>query len=388
MKESQNNLLKVIGYELNNASRETVCDISDWEGVLAEAGKHGLINFAIDSAGRLELSEKNKDVIAKCKNISLQKIVTGTHVEKMQNELLQLLQKNDIPYCVLKGTSISSLYEKPRLRPSGDVDVYIPPEHIKHASEIMLADGYKYYQTTTTYHMSYVKNGVEIEVHNTLPGMPKGKSGENLSFLKNLDKRADKIASGNLLLAYPNTCDNGIIQMCHILHHILDEGMSLRLLCDWMMLVKNRMPDENWNTEICQVYQKAGLDKMAKLLTKTCILYLGMAGTNFSWCMETSDDACKRFIEFIFEQVDREVIRASKKTSSENNYEGELKVNTWEYNGSHYLINAIKRNIVMVLTGKRGIKTIINIMKKRNADAKLLLNLCLFTRNRVRDYAK
>lgn len=389
MERVKKDLLTLLGYELNGFLSDDSLQDMDIQAVLHEASKHSVLNFIIDALGTL----KSKGIVMfddvyleQYKNRSIRSIVIGSEVDSLQNEVIDLFTDKSIPYCILKGSSISSMYEKPRLRPSGDIDIYVNPSLISEASEIMIQNGYRYQNTTTSYHKSFIKGGIEVELHNSLPGLPRGRSGRSLLFLKELDKRSVSYEKDGKTIYFPNTCDNGIIQMCHILHHILDEGINLRLLCDWMMLVKSKISDAFWENELLEIYTRAGLNKMAMLLTKTCKIYLGFRTDNCTWCDGVSKKECSRFIDFIFSKVDEDNERKGKEQVGER-YEGQLSEQVWEYNTIQYGMKAIYRNMVLLFSGKRNILRICEILVKRKDSIKLLVNLRLFSKKRAIDYA-
>lgn len=394
MTKEQNILIELLKFEFNGNMDVGVLQNVNWDKVIEEAAYQKMFPFVVDALG--DLVKKHSDIdlqiepqllnLAKAK--LLQTIGRNVEIIQRQKQVLDALQAEHIDACIIKGTSISVFYKKPNLRSLGDLDIYVKPVQIGMASDVIMKLGYQYEKTSTQYHTSFLKDAYEIELHNSVAGLPYGCARTQLLFMKDLYERGEKgdVKYGNYHV--PNTCDNGLIQLLHILHHIKHRGMKLRLLYDWMMYVDKNVSDEIWEKQLKNVYEAVHLDKMAKLVTKLCKSYLGLANTDITWCDDILDKDCIALLEYVMIHDEE---RAKRQASGENMVcENELKEDVWEVKGgttrASFLV-VVGRNIMAILQGKKTARQCIGYYRERKYNADKLVKLNLFDKSTVGEYA-
>lgn len=149
-------------------------DLSEWEGLIDNAIKHGVAPFLWhrfqSSNFSSELPENIRKRFAKC---YLQSAGRGVIIRNQLFEILELLNKNDIPVIVLKGAYFAdSIYQDFSIRPMQDIDILIRENDSGRVEKALLSVGYNSLFGVNTplnrrIHYSYKRPGwgVPIEVH-------------------------------------------------------------------------------------------------------------------------------------------------------------------------------------------------------------------------------
>ncbi len=96
----------------------------------------------------------------------------------------------------------------------------------------------------------------------------------------------------------PSQYVNGIVLLEHIAHHMMG-GIGLRQVLDWLVYVNAVLDDEHW-PKFQKMAQKAGLEDLAKAVTKTGMLYFGLPD-RITWCKEFDSEICTQFLNYMFE---------------------------------------------------------------------------------------
>lgn len=384
---SQKLLLELLKFYFSNNMIEIDYSLVDWEELFLEAQYHKVIPFVYEALYKLDVINKCKsdqlnDVLNRMKSKSMQTIFNNSRLIAFQKELMSKFEEASVPVCVLKGTSLMINYPQMMCRALGDIDLYVKPDSFERANNVLLELDFKYENTTTQYHKSYVKNGVEVELHNAVAGLPGGKSGHNLVFLENIYERGlvGQLEYGNNRI--PNVCDNGIVQLLHIFHHATERGLKLRLLCDWMMFVDKNLNDDIWNESIFEIYKSANLDYMAKILTKICKDHLGLENENITWCDEIKPNEYRPFLDAVMKK-DEIIVRSS----SEPEYEHDLRQDVWEYREGLYWVNVLLRNIKLICSGKRTVVQCFEFAKEKRMEQKKIISLNILQKKCVKDYS-
>lgn len=138
-----------------------------------------------------------------------------------------------------------------------------------------------------------------IEVHCAVARTPQGKAGANLdAIMASAVDEAKEVKLGDSRFLTLSPGHQAIALLMHMQKHMTSSGIGLKQLCDWMMFAAS-VSVEEW-TDILPLLQQTGLKKYAQIMTKTCVLYLGMPLGNCAWCAMAEDEICHLAIEDIF----------------------------------------------------------------------------------------
>lgn len=207
---------------------------------------------------------------------------------RAQNDLARLLEKEGIPYAVIKGTSAAAYYPKPDLRALGDVDFLVLPEDLPRATAALEQAGYRKGEDGHDCHVLFRFNGVRFEMHFETSGIPYGETGEIIrTFLQDTPLQAIPRDGGMV----PDPVRHGLILLLHMQHHMLGEGLGLRHLCDWACFVAGAEQDELWQETLLPFLQEIGLYRYAQVMTKTCHNYLNIPCP--VWAQSVENEVCR-----------------------------------------------------------------------------------------------
>ena len=155
--------------------------------------------------------------------------------------------------CILKGQGNALLYPHPSSRIPGDVDVWVMAnrEELRHiALSLTEGDGSSLQESLN--HIGLTVHGVSVELHST-PALLNSPL-HNSRLQKWLKRNADLQCSNRIALpnnagevAVPTVSFNIIYQLCHLFHHCFYEGVGLRQIVDYYLVLKNT--DFSGNTD-------------------------------------------------------------------------------------------------------------------------------------------
>lgn len=219
-----------------------------------------------------------------------------------QRKLIKLLEDNGIKCVVIKGAAASMLYPDPFLRQMGDIDLLVKRADYARACELMVNDGYEAIGNSVhadEHHREFSKFNVCFELHRRLPIVDEKNEGLIRFFEDGIDE-AETASIENVSFPVLPTVKNGLVLLFHINQH-LRVGLGLRQIVDWMMFVDKHITTSEWETEYGPLLSKLKLDKFAKIVTKACVMHLGLGGDR-AWCMDADEKTCTAFIDYIMEK--------------------------------------------------------------------------------------
>ncbi len=194
--------------------------------------------------------------------------------------LTELLR--DLPFTTFKGYASASHYPQPTNRQMGDVDIFTDEAHNTIVTKRLINDGYKPANKSHGRHIVFHKNGITLELHNEIKGIPNGQDGIRTKavdaesiirlLMDNLIETAVRVDSQHGTIVVPDDLHHGVIMLLHIAAHMLnDGGVGLRHLCDWAVYVNDvDLPQYQ------EIYKSVGLWTFACQLTAVSTLYLGL----------------------------------------------------------------------------------------------------------------
>ena len=169
-------------------------------------------------------------------------------------ELTEMLQKDGLRCCILKGQGNAVLYEGRSFalaRTPGDIDIFVLPEgnlSIKERRRVVAEYVRKKFPKTRIryQHIDYpVFPDVEVEVH----FIPTAKN--NPIYNKRIQQWAEEewlkgqgerlraeLPDGVGSIPVPSVEFNVIYQLSHLMHHFFDEGIGLRQMIDYYYVMK------------------------------------------------------------------------------------------------------------------------------------------------------
>ena len=230
----------------------------DWRQLYNFASRQALLGFCFDGIERLtkEFSEELKqnpmgrDLLMTWMGASQQIRRQNMKVNAVAGKLFSMLREDGLRCCILKGQGNALMYPNPYSRTPEDIDVWVNAsreqitEYAKKHFEI--GDDIRYH------HLETSLDGVPVELH-FFPGImnnPIYNARLQKWFRRNADLQCSNVVSlpdGIGEIAIPTTAFNVIYQLTHLYHHFFDEGIGMRQIIDYFLVV----------CDFYKVYQKS-----------------------------------------------------------------------------------------------------------------------------------
>ena len=222
----------------------------DWRQLYSFATKQTIIGICFDGIKRLseeypEELKKNpieRDLLMTWMGVSQQIRRQNMKVNGVAAKLYSMLREDGLRCCILKGQGNALMYPNAYSRNPGDIDVWVNAsreqitEYAKKHFE--LGDDIRYQHIETSV------DGVPVELHFFPCTMNNPIYNARLQkwFKRNADLQCSNVVSlpdciGEI--AIPTTAFNVVYQLCHLYHHFFDEGIGMRQIIDYFLVVND-----------------------------------------------------------------------------------------------------------------------------------------------------
>lgn len=283
MNNTETALLALLKTSLFGAPLELPEEL-DWEALLTEARAQTLVSLVY---GALP-----KEQAGAWTSLASQAKAHFMRALYEQTKLVKLLEKEKIPFVILKGCAAAIYYPTPSARTMGDVDLLVGDGYFDRAFELLQANGYIYqndYGDGRDY--SFLSGGVVFELHKRYSDE---KHDIEAVLQKGIESAETQTLYGYSFPMLPKP-ENGLVLLDHIRHHLYG-GLGLRQIVDFMLFVAS-IPDEaEFSNTYLPVLEAAGLGRLAKVVTKMCKTYFGLP-TSCTWCDKADDATAKELLE-------------------------------------------------------------------------------------------
>ena len=222
----------------------------DWQELYSFASKQALLGLCFDGIERLgkEYPEELKrnpigrellmNWMGKAQQIRRQNM----KVNAVAGKLFSMLREDGMRCCVLKGQGNALMYPNPYSRTPGDIDVWIDAsrerimEYVRKKFE--LGDDIR------LQHLETSLDGVPVELHFFPCSMNNPIYHARLQkwFRRNADLQCSHIVGlpdGAGDIAIPTSSFNVVYQLTHLYHHFFDEGIGMRQIIDYFLVVND-----------------------------------------------------------------------------------------------------------------------------------------------------
>ena len=222
----------------------------DWRQLYNFASRQALLGFCFDGIERLtkEFSEELKqnpmgrDLLMTWMGAAQQIRRQNMKVNAVAGKLYSKFREDGLRCCILKGQGNALMYPNPYSRTPGDIDVWVNAsreqitEYAKKHFEI--GDDIRFHHLETSF------DGVPVELH-FFPGImnnPIYNVRLQKWFKRNADLQCSNVVSlpdGIGEIAIPTMAFNVIYQLTHLYHHFFDEGIGMRQIIDYFLVVND-----------------------------------------------------------------------------------------------------------------------------------------------------
>ena len=236
-----------LGYKGNMSS---VVAGMDWQMLYSFASKQAILGLCFDGIERLgkEYPEELKrnpigrellmPWMGKAQQIRRQ----NRKVNIVASKLFSMLREDGMRCCILKGQGNALMYPNPYSRTPGDIDVWIDASR-----ERIMEYAQKKFELEDDIRLQHLEtslDGVPVELHFFPCSMNNPIYHARLQkwFRRNTDLQCSHIVGlpdGAGDIAIPTTAFNVIYQLTHLYHHFFDEGIGMRQIIDYFLVVND-----------------------------------------------------------------------------------------------------------------------------------------------------
>ena len=163
-------------------------------------------------------------------------------VNAVAGKLFAMLREDGLRCCILKGQGNALMYPNPYSRTPGDIDVWINASR-----ERIMEYAQKKFELEDDIRLQHLEtslDGVPVELHFFPCSMNNPIYHARLQkwFRRNADLQCSHIVGlpdGAGDIAIPTTAFNVVYQLCHLYHHFFDEGIGMRQIIDYFLVVND-----------------------------------------------------------------------------------------------------------------------------------------------------
>ena len=222
----------------------------DWQELYSVASKQALLGLCFEGIERLgkeypeELKQNpiGRELLMTWMGKAQQIRRQNMKVNAVASKLFSMLREDGLRCCILKGQGNALMYPNPYSRTPGDIDVWIDASReriMEYASKkFELGDDIR------LQHLETSLDGVPVELHFFPCSMNNPIYHARLLkwFKRNADLQCSHIVGlpeGAGDIAIPTTAFNVVYQLTHLYHHFFDEGIGMRQIIDYFLVVND-----------------------------------------------------------------------------------------------------------------------------------------------------
>ncbi len=253
--------------------------VKEWHDLYDMAKSQGVAAVVWDAVAQLPI-EYHPPRQLKMKWIAITSNIETNYDIQLSNStrLAEEFHKVGIDTFVLKGIALSKYYPIPQHRECGDLDCFLGSNYELGniiAEKLGAKVNRDYYR-----HSNFKYRQLTVENHQfCLPIRGNREMKETELHLWQLLCRSSNNYIDNTQLIAPPADFNAIFLTYHSMTHFLTEGIKLRNICDWALLLKAEQNNIDWK-EFYQICNKLNYTRIANILTYISTQYLGLTLEN------------------------------------------------------------------------------------------------------------
>lgn len=179
---------------------------------------------------------------------------------------------------VLKGMAYGQYYPEAELRESGDLDCFAIGD--THAADRAARRIGARVDDSDYKHSKIKYRGLTIENHHFLTGFNGTREGRRAErLLQELLTRGELVPIGDSALLRPTVDFDALFMLRHAQGHFLGEGIALRHLLDWHLLLERRQQELDW-PYLYNIMERIRLRPFFDLVTAWCVERTGLRITD------------------------------------------------------------------------------------------------------------
>ncbi len=256
---------------MDNCLSSNHCDLSI---------SHGVVAIIFDGlqkateAGLLSADAVSREIKMKLFSHTMQVEALSKYQYEKAKKVAEIYAEHGIRTVVLKGITAGNCYPIPLHRPCGDLDCYLLGDY-ERGNEV--ARNLGAYVDSHSYKHSYIEyEELIIENHQFFTAHRGNKQMKRFErFMQGLLAEEGTRRIGTTHLESPSPLFNALFLTHHAREHVLLEGIALRHLCDWGMLLHKHKRDIDWRG-FNSLTDEYGLRFFSDAMTCLAVKYLNI----------------------------------------------------------------------------------------------------------------
>lgn len=267
---------------------------TDWQKLYKASRQHGITAIVwyqlhkLMTKGEIPAEQLPDRALKLSWAVNAENIIKRYHKqERLSAELAEIYANHNIATIVLKGLAISGYYPTAEHRECGDLDCFLLYRNDKGVPTPCYAEGNRIAKEAGAkveedfYKHSHINfRGMMVENHafcTAIRGSRRRKEFERHLQQLLITKPTTPIA--NTLLLRPCADFNALFLTAHSFGHYLTEGIKLRHIVDWALLLKAEQDNIDWESFYAWC-DRMHYTKFAEIMTAIAVEYLGVDITN------------------------------------------------------------------------------------------------------------
>ena len=222
----------------------------DWQELYSFASKQALLGLCFEGIERLgkeypeelRLNPIGRELLMTWMGKAQQIRRQNMKVNAVAGKLFSMLREDGMRCCILKGQGNALMFPNPYSRTPGDIDVWIDAsrERIMEYAQKKFELG----DDIRLQHLETSLDDVPVELHFFPCSMNNPIYHARLQkwFKRNADLQCSNVVGlpdGAGDIAIPTTAFNVVYQLTHLYHHFFDEGIGMRQIIDYFLVVND-----------------------------------------------------------------------------------------------------------------------------------------------------
>lgn len=277
MDQTKDALYALIRIALIGEKPTTFPETVDWNKLYKYAMMQGVAAIAMDGLQTLVkngFSPIGLDARIKLRWFGLKLSIEKRHAKQLQSsmELASIWRKSGIRTLVLKGFAFAQYYPKPKQRLASDMDCYLCGKYEEGNQDV---ERFGIKVTREDYrHSTFIFKDVFVENHKictTVRGKRQRKCFE--AYLRSLLEKEPTVCIDGSYLEKPCDRFNALYFLQHCHRHFLREGITLRYICDWAMILQRA---DCFDSDFWNECEKNDLRPFAESMTRLAYVVCGV----------------------------------------------------------------------------------------------------------------
>ena len=249
-------------------------DHAAWATLYRTSVQHGVTAVVFDVVKHLPKAEAPDTATA------MQWFSAAAHVENTMRRMAATAEAfaaematRSVPVVVLKGMAFAQYYPNPLHRECGDLDCFMMGQK-EEGDRIAVALGGKVEEAGYKHsHLQY--KGLTIENHRFFTDFDNTRRGILTERLLGELVKEGQTYIGQSKLLFPSVHFNALLLLRHAQGHFMDEGIRMRHVLDWALLLKTKQDEVDW-ARMLPILEKIHTARFAGVMTAIAVRCLGI----------------------------------------------------------------------------------------------------------------